>query len=90
MPVPSCRRAVLLSNVMVDSRTGKQELAPHAAGEREFIAVPVKVIPAHVQAAGGFRDGEQLIGPGGERLGGGIEAGQSGISDFLDFPQEAR
>ncbi len=51
--------------------------------------MPVEVVLAHVKAAGGFSDGEQLIGFGGRGVNGRGQTGKSGISHLFDFSQEA-
>ena len=88
--MPSCSQAVLLSNMLIDSRTGKQQLAPHAAGEREFLAVPVQVIFAYVETARGFGDGEKLIRLGWLVLSGRGQTHQSSAADLLKLTQKAR
>jgi hypothetical protein len=85
--MPSCRQAVLLSNVTFYPATGEQDPAPDAAGEGKLLGVPVEVVRAHTQTAGCILDREQLIwltGCGGRRA----QAGNGRVPDLFDLAQK--
>jgi hypothetical protein len=87
--MPSCRRAVLLPDVRINSQTGKEQLPAHAAGKRKIAAVPVEIVSAHPQPVRGFLDREQFVGPE-RRLSGGSQAGYRRAPDLLKIPEKSR
>jgi hypothetical protein len=54
----SCIQWGALRDVPFNSDFGKEKLAAHSPRERELVAVPVKVIPAHAQSPARFFDSD--------------------------------